>query len=107
MMSKFVSCVFKIVIKECHTTMFINDMTIYRFMVHSQQIKENKLKEKSMEVKRVKNGDGNFSHSKFDRHGHSKFHQIFSGQGSSNVPSKFEKHWVSNPKPQVVNGSES
>ncbi|WMV09070.1 hypothetical protein MTR67_002455 [Solanum verrucosum] len=43
----------------------------------------------------------------FDGHGRSKFRQRFFGQGSSNVPSKFNKERVSNPKPKGGSGSGS
>lgn len=55
----------------------------------------------------AKASDGNFSHSMSDGHGHSKFQQRFSGQGSSNFPSKFNKVRVSNIKPQIENGNGS
>ncbi|KAH0657090.1 hypothetical protein KY285_031972 [Solanum tuberosum] len=56
-MTKFILGVSKMVVKECHTAMIVNDMDIYRLMVHAQQIKEEKLKERSKEAKRAKTGD--------------------------------------------------
>lgn len=53
-MSKFVSGVSEMMVKECRTTMFVNDMDIYHVMVHAQKIEEEKLKEKSKETKRPK-----------------------------------------------------
>ncbi|XP_049394626.1 uncharacterized protein LOC125858887 [Solanum stenotomum] len=106
-MSKFVSGESKMVVKECRTAMLIGDMDISRLMVHAQQIEEEILKEKSREVKRAKSSDGNFSHARSDGHGHPKFRQGFSSQGSSNAPPKFNKDRVSNPKPQRGNGGGS
>ncbi|KAH0661387.1 hypothetical protein KY284_026318 [Solanum tuberosum] len=77
-MSKFISGVSKMVVKECRTAMFIHDMDISRLIEDAQQIKEEKLREKSREVKRAKTGDGNLMQ---DR--------------------------VSDPKPQEGNGSGS
>ncbi|XP_049368652.1 uncharacterized protein LOC125833534 [Solanum verrucosum] len=51
-MSKFVSGVSDLVVKECRTTMLFNDMDIARLMIHAQQIKEEKLKGRSREKKR-------------------------------------------------------
>ncbi|XP_049348945.1 uncharacterized protein LOC125813489 [Solanum verrucosum] len=48
---------------------------IARLMVHAQQFKEEKLKEKSWETKRAKTGDGNFSHARFEGHDRPRFRQ--------------------------------
>ncbi|WMV46729.1 hypothetical protein MTR67_040114 [Solanum verrucosum] len=64
-MSQFVSGVSKMVVKECCTAMLINEMDISYFMIHAQQIEEEKLKEKSSNSKRARTGDGDFSHSRF------------------------------------------
>ncbi|WMV09048.1 hypothetical protein MTR67_002433 [Solanum verrucosum] len=60
--SKFVSGVFEMIVKECRTTMLINCMDISHLIVHSQQIKEEKLKEWSREANRAKIDDDNFSY---------------------------------------------
>uniref|UniRef100_M0ZKD2 Gag-pol polyprotein n=1 Tax=Solanum tuberosum TaxID=4113 RepID=M0ZKD2_SOLTU len=99
-MSKVVSGVSKMVVKECQTSMLINDMDISRLMFHAQQIEEEKLLEKSREVKRAKTSDGNFSHPRSDGQGRPRFRQRFFGQDSSNAPLKFKKYRVSNSKPQ-------
>ncbi|WMV08785.1 hypothetical protein MTR67_002170 [Solanum verrucosum] len=83
-----------------------NEMDISNLMIHAQQLEEEKLKEKSREENKAKSGVGDFSHSRFDGHGRSKFQKMFSGQGSSNASApKFSKERVSNPKPQGGNGS--
>ncbi|WMV18318.1 hypothetical protein MTR67_011703, partial [Solanum verrucosum] len=75
-MSKFVSGVFSLVVKEGRTTMLIKDMDISFFIMHVQQIEEEKYKEREWQSKRA-------------------------CMGSSNDPTpKFNKDSVSNSKPQ-------
>ncbi|KAH0654435.1 hypothetical protein KY290_032963 [Solanum tuberosum] len=78
-MNKFVLGVSTMVVKECRTVMLINEMDISCLMVHAQQIKEENLKERSREANRAKTGDGDFSHSRPDVHGRSRFRQSLSG----------------------------
>ncbi|WMV51096.1 hypothetical protein MTR67_044481, partial [Solanum verrucosum] len=74
-------------------------------MIHAEQIKEEKLKERSREAKRAKTSDGDFPHSSSNGHDRSRFRRRFSGQGSSKAPTpKFNKERVSNPKPQGGSG---
>jgi len=105
-MSKFVSGVSELIVKECRTDMLFHDMDIAHLMTHAQQIDEDKLKERFRENKRSRTGDGNFSHARSDGHGRPRYRQRFSGQGSSNAH-KFNKERVSNPKPQGGNGGGS
>uniref|UniRef100_A0A0V0HP02 Putative ovule protein n=1 Tax=Solanum chacoense TaxID=4108 RepID=A0A0V0HP02_SOLCH len=84
-----------------------HDMDISRLMMHAQQIEEEKHKEKSGEAKKARTGDGDFSHSRSDGYGRSKFRKRFSSQGSSNAPPKFNKYRVPNPKPQEGNSGGS
>uniref|UniRef100_M1DTD9 Gag-pol polyprotein n=1 Tax=Solanum tuberosum TaxID=4113 RepID=M1DTD9_SOLTU len=51
-MIKFVSGVSNLVVKECRTALLMHDMDISCLLVHSQQIDEEKLKERSREAKR-------------------------------------------------------
>ncbi|XP_049406214.1 uncharacterized protein LOC125869832 [Solanum stenotomum] len=67
-MSKFVTGVSEMVVREFRTIMLINNMDISRLMVHVKQIEEEKLKEWSKEAKRAKIGDGKFSHTKSSGH---------------------------------------
>lgn len=99
-MSKFVSSVSRIVVKECFTDIHINDIDIFCLIVHDQLIEEEKFNEKSRKEKRAKTDDGDFSYLMSERHGRSKFCQSFSGQGSSNTSLKFNKDMVSNRNPQ-------
>ncbi|XP_049377997.1 uncharacterized protein LOC125842713 [Solanum stenotomum] len=106
-MSKFVSSVSEMMVKECRTAMLIGDMDISRLIVHAQQIEEDKLKENSRETKRARTSDGNFSHVRSDGHDRPRFRQRFFGQSFPNAPPKFNKDGVCNPKPQGGNGSGS
>ncbi|WMV13549.1 hypothetical protein MTR67_006934 [Solanum verrucosum] len=81
--SMFVLGVSKIVVKECRTTMLINDTDITRLMVHAQQIEEKKHKEEFRETKWAKTGYGNFSHARSNGQGCTRFRQRFSGQSST------------------------
>ncbi|XP_049365739.1 uncharacterized protein LOC125830604 [Solanum verrucosum] len=82
-------------------------MDISCLMVHAEQIEGEKLKGKYIETKRVKTGDGNFSHARSDGHVRPRFQQRFSFQGYSNAPPKVYKDKVSSPKPEEGNGSGS
>lgn len=84
-MSKFVSDVSEMIVKEYYITILIKDMDISYFMVHSQQIEEAKLKENYGESKRERADDGDFYHSKSGGQGHSQFQKKFSTQSSSIV----------------------
>jgi len=68
--------------------------------VHAEQIQEEKLKERSREVKRARVDDGNYSHARSGGRGHPRFCQKFFGQGSTSVPPRPRNERVSNPKPQ-------
>ncbi|WMV46143.1 hypothetical protein MTR67_039528 [Solanum verrucosum] len=70
-MSKFISRVSEMVVMEHRTAMLIKEMYISRLMIHVQQIEQHKLKERSREEKKTKTSDGDFSHTRFDRHVHS------------------------------------
>uniref|UniRef100_M1D9Q8 Integrase core domain containing protein n=1 Tax=Solanum tuberosum TaxID=4113 RepID=M1D9Q8_SOLTU len=60
-MSKFVTGISETLVKECRTAMLIGEMDFSCLVVHSQQIEEEKFKEMSMEVKRARTENGNFS----------------------------------------------
>lgn len=68
-MNKFAIGVPDLVEEECRMAMLISDMNISCLMVHSQQIKESKLKRKNREVKRARTGDGDFSKARSDGYG--------------------------------------
>ncbi|TMX03159.1 hypothetical protein EJD97_017995 [Solanum chilense] len=61
-MNKFVIGVSRLVVKECRTTMLLNDMDISRLMVYALQIEESKIREIRQEGKRPRSYD--FSHQK-------------------------------------------
>ncbi|WMV33218.1 hypothetical protein MTR67_026603 [Solanum verrucosum] len=50
----------KMVVKECHIAMLINDMDISHLMVHAQKIEDEKLKKRSREVKKARASDSDF-----------------------------------------------
>uniref|UniRef100_M1DTK1 TPR repeat n=1 Tax=Solanum tuberosum TaxID=4113 RepID=M1DTK1_SOLTU len=69
-MSKFVSGVSEMLVKECRTTILIKEIDIFRVMIHAQQIEEDKLKKKSREAKRARTGDDDFLHSRYEEGAH-------------------------------------
>lgn len=73
-MSKFVSGTSKDMVKEYRNTMLVKEMGTSRLMVHSQQIEEDKIKEKERESKSSKISIFNFSYYLLDGSKHS---QIF------------------------------
>ncbi|WMV46774.1 hypothetical protein MTR67_040159 [Solanum verrucosum] len=76
--SKFVSGVSNLVVKECQTAMLIMEMDISCLMIHAQQIEEENLKESSRESKRATTSDGDYSHSRSDGHVHPQLRKKFS-----------------------------
>ncbi|KAH0657966.1 hypothetical protein KY289_026714 [Solanum tuberosum] len=70
-MSKFVSGTFDLVVKKCLISMLLKEMD-FSFMVHAQQIEEEKLKEKTRYSKRARTDNGDFSHSRSGRGNHSQ-----------------------------------
>jgi len=71
-MTKFVSGVLDLVVKECRTAMLVHDMDIARFIIHTQQIEEEKLKGRSREKKSSLMDDDKFSYDGSNGHGHFK-----------------------------------
>ena len=55
-------------------------------MMDTQQIDEEKFKERSIEAKRARVNDDNYSHSRSDGQGRSRFHVMFSVQVSTISP---------------------
>ncbi|WMV50612.1 hypothetical protein MTR67_043997 [Solanum verrucosum] len=70
-MSKFFPDIFEIVVKECRIAMLINEIDIFRLMIHAQQIEEENLKEKTRQTTRARTDSGDFSHSRLGGNGHS------------------------------------
>uniref|UniRef100_M1DLM4 Zinc knuckle family protein n=1 Tax=Solanum tuberosum TaxID=4113 RepID=M1DLM4_SOLTU len=113
-MSKFISGVSDLVVKECRTVMLVHDMYITRLMTHAQQIEEEKLKRRSREKKRPRIDDDKFSYDRSDGHGRSRNRQRFYRQGSANAPKYNEdgcltlsrKELVVNPYVLLVLGVE-
>ncbi|KAH0644892.1 hypothetical protein KY284_032776 [Solanum tuberosum] len=97
----FLDRLFPLEMREAKVLEFIN------LWGRMKQIQEEKIKEKSKEVKRSKTADGNFSHARSDGQGRPSFRQKFSSRDSSNAPPKFNQDRVSNPNPQGGNGSGS
>lgn len=86
-MSMFVSGVLKYIVKECKIVILVKEIDFSILMVHAQQIKDKKLKEKERK-KKGQNCSFNFSQQRSDRGNHSKFHQKFSSltQSLASVP---------------------
>ncbi|WMV24166.1 hypothetical protein MTR67_017551 [Solanum verrucosum] len=76
------------------------------FSLEMREAKEEKLQKKSREAKKAKTGDSDFSHSRSNGQGCSRFRKGFFGQGSSDAMApKFNNDRVSKPKPQGGNCS--
>ncbi|KAF3662284.1 Zinc ion binding, putative isoform 1 [Capsicum annuum] len=58
-MSKFVTRVSGLVVKECRTAILIGDMDLTRLMMHAQKIKAEKLKKRDINNKRARTGSQN------------------------------------------------
>ncbi|XP_049397357.1 uncharacterized protein LOC125861527 [Solanum stenotomum] len=95
-MSKFVSSVSDVVVKECRTAMLVHDMYISHLMVHTQQIEEEKLKGRYREVKRARVDDGNYSHARSGGRGRPRFCQKFSGKGYTSAPPRPRNERIDN-----------
>ncbi|WMV37679.1 hypothetical protein MTR67_031064 [Solanum verrucosum] len=88
--SKCFSGVSDLVVKECHTAILIKEMDISCFMIHAQQIEE----ERAKESKRERTSDDDFSHSRSTWR--PQFRQKISDQDFSNAStSTFNKDRVS------------
>lgn len=72
-MSKFVLNVSEMVVKEFCTTILIKEMAIYCLIINVQQIEEDNGKESCKEAKWENTIDVDFSHSRSDRCGRSRF----------------------------------
>ncbi|WMV13536.1 hypothetical protein MTR67_006921 [Solanum verrucosum] len=124
-MAAFIDRFFPLEIREAKVLEFINlcqgNMSLREYALKFTQLSKfastmvadpremlsEKLKGKYIETKRVKTGDGNFSHARSDGHVRPRFQQRFSFQGYSNAPPKVYKDKVSSPKPEEGNGSGS
>ncbi|XP_049389620.1 uncharacterized protein LOC125853901 [Solanum stenotomum] len=93
-MSKFVSGLSELVVKECRMAMFEHNMYISCLVVYAFEIDQKKLKERLREKKRVRIDDDSSSLGRF------------SGQGPSKFFPRFSEERVSNPKPQRGRNSE-
>uniref|UniRef100_M1DIS6 Retrotransposon gag protein n=1 Tax=Solanum tuberosum TaxID=4113 RepID=M1DIS6_SOLTU len=98
-MSKFMSGVSDMVVKEYRKVMLVHDMGISRLMVHAQQIEEEKCNDRSRRLKRTRNDDGNSFYPRSGGRGCSRFQQKFFEQGFSNAPPRSHNERVSNPRP--------
>ena len=78
------------------TTMLVHDIDISCLMMDTQQIDEEKFKERSREAKRARVNDDNYSHSRSGGQGRSRFQIMFSVQGSTISPPSPNNERVSN-----------
>ncbi|WMV13447.1 hypothetical protein MTR67_006832 [Solanum verrucosum] len=94
-MSKFVSGLSDLIIKECSMVLLENDMDMDHLMIRAQRFEKEKLEERSRGTKRYRLEDDNFS-----------LEESY-GQSFYNIPPKFNQKKVFTPKSQGVSGSGS
>ena len=95
------------VVKECRTAIFINNMDISSngaFPRNSQEMKEEKHKDRSREVKKARIGDDDFSHSTSDNRLILSSDKGFPVKVHLIITPMLKKDRVSNPKPQGGDG---
>ncbi|XP_049357000.1 uncharacterized protein LOC125821630 [Solanum verrucosum] len=94
-MSKFVSGLSNLIIRECSMVMLENDMAMDRLVIHAQRFENEKFEERSRGTKRYRLEDDDSSQ------------EGSYGQSHSNIPPKFNQKEVSTLKSKGVSGSGS
>ena len=97
-MCPYVTDVSKELEKEFHASILHENMDIFRFMVHAQQVEEIHVKKRNREAKKEKYFESGSSKSRLDIQDKPMFKKRFSNQVPSNF-SKNRKSRGSNPKP--------
>lgn len=76
-MSRLLIRVFDLIEEQFRSSMLHDNMNISRLRVYVKQIEESRLRNKNIEAKRERTGNGNFSKGKFDGQGRPRFKQSF------------------------------
>ena len=77
-LNKFVMGISNLVVNECRLSILLPSMDISRLIFHAEQIEEQKRKQDSRELNKVRTKDGNSSKTKFEVQDKPRFKRRFS-----------------------------
>ena len=103
-MNKYLMGISCLVVNKCRSAMLIPSMDISHLMVHSEQIKVQKLKKVGRYLKKTRAVDGKSSKTRFGVQDNQRFKKMFFNQVGYNTP-RMNKRKGSTPKPQELKGN--